>query len=158
MTALLEHTERFLPVGRCQNAISMLFQCRCDESPHPLFVLPQQDAPAAPGRRLGGCFQYHDSFDRRKENRKRRAAPDFALHEDMASTLAYYSIDRCQPEPSALAYLLGGEERLEDMFQRAHIHAKAGGSNRQANLRSGVGRFDGQLTSTKHDVTRINPQ
>jgi hypothetical protein len=71
MPALLEHTECFFPVGRCQNAISMLFQGRCDESPHPLFVLHQQNAPAAPGRRLGGCFQYHDSFDHRKENRKR---------------------------------------------------------------------------------------
>jgi hypothetical protein len=119
MPALLKYTDCFFPIRGCQSPISMLLQYHCEEPPHRLFVLHEKYASAAPGWRLGGHLRCHDSFGRRKEDRKRRTAPNFALHGEMARTLAYDSIDCRQPKPGALAYLLSSAQLFATSLVRA---------------------------------------
>ena len=51
----------------------------------------------------------------RQENAEDRAGPFLALAEDVAAGLLDDAVDHRQAEAGALADLLGGEERLEDL-------------------------------------------
>src|SRR5204862_331323 len=49
-----------------------------------------------------------------------------AVHPDESATLLHDAVHRCQAEARTLAFLLGGEERLEQVRLRLGIHAGAG--------------------------------
>ena len=53
--------------------------------------------------------------DPRQIEREGRALPDLALNRNVAAGLLGKAVDLGQPEARALADLLGGEERLEDL-------------------------------------------
>ena len=54
---------------------------------------------------------------RRKVDGEPRAKAGLAVGEDEPARLLDEAVDRRKPEPGALALLLGGEERLEDLAQ-----------------------------------------
>ena len=62
---------------------------------------------------------------------KRVPSPDLRIGEDEAARLLDDAVDRREAEAGALAHLLGGEERLEDLAEHAGRNAAAGVGDRQ---------------------------
>ncbi len=58
-------------------------------------------------------------------DRERRSLARLAVDVDEAVVLLDDAVDRGQPEAGALADVLGGEERLEEVGQRLLVHAAA---------------------------------
>ena len=96
-----------------------------------------------------------------------------AVHPDAAAALLDDPVDGGEPQPGALALLLGRKERLEDVGLRALVHAAAGVAHRHQHVRAGgdgeeptgiglvqldVGGFDGEPPPVGHGVAGIDGQ
>src|ERR1700686_440151 len=101
----------------------------------------------------------------------RRTFTDFAVDFDVTAALFDEAIDLAQPQPGALAGVLGSEERLERAGENLAAHAGAGIADRNLHILAGadvriltaiflvqvgVVRLYGELAAVRHRVAGIH--
>ncbi len=89
-----------------------------------------------------------------------RAAPRLALHRDRAAALLHDAIDGREPQPRALALLLRGEERLEEVAAHVLVHADPGVADNEPDTGALAGNegggLDGERPAARHRVAGVH--
>ena len=130
-------------------------------------------APAAATRLPGGgggIGRARGHLDAREEDAERRALAPLAVDPDVPAALVHDAVHRGEPEPRALALLLGGEEGLEEVRLHVRVHADARVRHLEHHVRArldpdprrlvladrAIGRLDGQPAAVRHGVARVD--
>ena len=142
---------------------------------HALVILHHQNALAAAFDRLGMARVQRILRPARAGQIQfdRRAFAQLAVNLDVAARLFDEAIGLGKAQTGALAFWLGGEERLEHPAHHFWCHAGAGIADRQHDILAridlamldgigvvemGVGDFQGQLAAVRHGVTGVDRQ
>src|SRR6202046_2788242 len=161
-------------VGGFKDAVATGRERRTDEVAHGFFVLDQEDGFGTAGGDEGngiGAIPFGGLVDARKINSESCAATEFALHENISSTLLDDAVDGGKSEAGAFAFFLGGEERLEDASLSFAVHPLAGIGEGDHDIRTmfderifgviGVvqndaGGADADFTAVRHGILSID--
>ena len=137
---LAPHVQCLDAVVRLQHAIAKAPQAAAHHRAHRRLILHQQHRCGCSHRRSHGVRlgRRGHAVQRREEDAKRASLAWLAHHLDPAPMLCDESMHGSKPESSALAHVLRGEERLEEMFQGLRCHAGAGVRNLQQRKAAGL--------------------
>ncbi len=130
--------EQFEPLGGpvgLDDAITQFGELPADDAAHCVVVFDDENALIAAGD--GGCRLWSRFREQilgtpaRQVKTEGRTVAHLAVHIDVAARLLHEAKHHAKPEPGAFAWLLGGEERFEDLAY--HVGRDAG---------SGIAYFD----------------
>ena len=121
----LKSSDRLLAVAGFEDAIAAAFERSAREPPDRGFILGEQHAFLAARRRRPGSVPAAFDASRAAGQRIRNCVPRPRLARDLDRGAVRLDdpVDDRQSEPGSLADRLGGEERIEDAFERVRVHA-----------------------------------
>src|SRR5580693_768853 len=166
-----------LAVVGLEHFVSLRLQGFTDQLAHRFFVLDQQHGFRAAVLRQRSSQRTHGFqgiFNPRQIDPEGRALPRFALNQDIAATLLDDAVHGRKSQSSTFSFLLGGEKWLEDAQLGFFVHALAGISYREHDVKtrvnvgvfaanvlmvqSGVGALNSDFSTIRHGVFGIDHQ
>src|SRR5580692_8111428 len=169
--------QRCLAVVGLEHFISLRLQGLTHQLSHRFFVLDQQHGFRAAVLRRRSSQRAHGFqgiLDAWQIDPESRTLPRFALDQDVTATLLDDAVHGRKSQASTFSFFLGGEKWLEDAQLRFFIHALAGVSYREHNVKtrvnvgvfaanvlmvqSGVSALDDDFSTIRHGVFRIDHQ
>ena len=169
--------QRGFRAGGFEHGIAVAFEHLTGDAPHRRLVLDHQDrlrSARGARRQLRGLGRaLGQLLDARQVELEGGALADLAVHPDESTALLDDAVHGGEPQPRALAFLLGREERLEHVGLGFFAHPNAGVRDREHHKRSRargvvvggvrvvqihVGRLQGELAPVRHRVAGVHGQ
>src|ERR1051325_1070728 len=172
----LTDIQALLTIGGANYRVSVLFEHLARQSADHRLLLEEQDGFATGSDGLlhfGYLFLRRHVVDPRQIDVECSSLSRLTIDPDASLTLLYDPVDRGKAQTGSFAKLLGGEERLEDLFLRLAVHSAAVVRDGEHHIMAGlhnflsldmgaiqipVARADRNVTAYRQSIARIHDQ